>query len=191
MGCTRVSNLVLKHTTVLLRRVHNDILLLSNSGQSVVLLLLDLTAAFDTIDHEILLSRLEDVAGIQGSALKWFWSFLSHRSFSVNLGKLFSSSAPLICGVPQGSILGPFLFSLYILPLGFIVRNYGISFHFYADDTHMYMALRRSNVNALDPLMHCLNEVKAWMTANFLNFNISKTELIWFDGPTSSEKSHC
>ncbi len=182
---SNVTNYVIDHANWILilsasalLKVLNDILLLSDSGHSVVLMLLDLTAAFDTIDHGILALRLEEAAGIQGTALKWFRSFLSNRSFSVNSGQVFSSSAPLMCGVPQGSILAPILFSLYILPLGTIFRKYGISYHFYADDTQIYLPLRKNYVNALDSLVNCLKEVKAWMSANVLNFNESKTELI-------------
>ncbi len=124
-------------------------------------MLLKLTAAFDTIDHGILAVRLEQAAGIQRTALKWFRSFLSNRSFSVISGQAFSSSSPLICGVPQRSILAPILFPLYILPLGTIYKcKYGISNHFYADDTQIYLTLRKKHINALDSLVNCLKEVK-------------------------------
>lgn len=80
----------------------------------VVLVLLGLTAALDTVEQTILLFCLNQYTGIRGTALKWFASYLSNRSFSVKTDVLFSSSASLCCGVPQGSILGPVLFSLHV-----------------------------------------------------------------------------
>ncbi len=107
-----------------LLKMFNDILLAVDSGKNTVLLLLDLTAAFDTVDHNILLCRLEHLFGIRGIALQWLNSYIRDRSFSVELGKFSSSVAPIICGVPQGSILGPFLFNLYMRPLGDIIRRH-------------------------------------------------------------------
>uniref|UniRef100_A0A3B3T335 Uncharacterized protein n=1 Tax=Paramormyrops kingsleyae TaxID=1676925 RepID=A0A3B3T335_9TELE len=97
------------------------------NDRSFELLLLDFTAAFDTDDCRILLSYLEQCVGIKGIALKWSRSFLTGMSFSVQLGEHSSSIAPLTCGVPRGSVLGPALFSLYMLPLGSIFKKYNIS----------------------------------------------------------------
>ncbi len=95
-----------------LLRVLNDILLSVDSGDSVILMLLDLSAAFDTVDHSILLSRLVHYVGIRGSALSWFKYFLTDRTLpGVGIGGSVSSIAPLTCGVPHGSILSPTLFS--------------------------------------------------------------------------------
>ncbi len=148
-------------------------------------MLLDLTAAFDTVDHAVLIARLEHCVGITGSALEWFKSYFSSR-FSVKFGEYTSSNAVLSCGVPQGFILAPIIFSLYMLPLGSIIRKYGLSFHCYADDTQIYLPLKQ-NSDGLDNLSACLTEVKAWLSLNFLNFNESKTEIIIF-APSDTPK---
>ncbi len=112
-------------TETALLKVHNDILLALDSDQSVVLILLDLTAAFDTIDHAILLQRLTDRYGVKGLVLKWIKSYLSHRSWSVSLDNTVSQERGLSYGVPQGSILGPLLFVLYVAPLSDIMLMTG------------------------------------------------------------------
>lgn len=98
-----------------LLKVFNDILMAVDAGKNAVLILLDLTAAFDTVDHNVLICRLEHLIGIRGTALQWFSSYLKDRSFSVELGKFSSSSAPITSGVPQGSILGLLLFKKDII----------------------------------------------------------------------------
>uniref|UniRef100_A0A669E5Z7 Reverse transcriptase domain-containing protein n=1 Tax=Oreochromis niloticus TaxID=8128 RepID=A0A669E5Z7_ORENI len=128
-------------TETALLRVYNDLLIFADSGRPAVLVLLDLSSAFDMVDHNILLMRLEHVVGIKGSALNWFNSYLTDRSYSVVIGGYSSSVAPLCCGVPQGSVLGPLLFSLYMLPLGSIFEKYNISYHFYTDDIQIYCQL--------------------------------------------------
>lgn len=166
-------------TETALLKVFNDLLLISDAGRSAVLVLLDLTAAFDTVDHKILLSRLESCVGIKGTVLNWFRSYLSERSFTVNLGPFNSKSAPITSGVPQGSILGPVLFSLYMLPLGSIFQKYNISYHCFADDVQIYLPLN-TKTNSVEVLRNCLGEVKDWMSLNFLNLNNDKTEVIIF-----------
>ena len=100
-----------KHAVVIVIVIFNDIFLATDSGDCFILVLLDLTAAFDTVDHEILISHLKQWVGIRGVALDWFRSYLADWTFSVNLGDPVSTSAPLWCGVPQGSVLAPLLFS--------------------------------------------------------------------------------
>ena len=170
-------------TETALLRVQNDLLLAADAGNPAILVLLDLTAAFDTVDHRILLSRLEQYVGLSGVALSWFQSYLSDRSFSVQLGDFFSSAAPLTCGVPQGSILGPILFLLYMLPLGEILATHNISFHCFADDVQLYLPLKGDGQVALHSLLDCLDDVRKWMGANFLNLNESKTEVAFFGNP--------
>uniref|UniRef100_A0A3B1K2F9 Reverse transcriptase domain-containing protein n=1 Tax=Astyanax mexicanus TaxID=7994 RepID=A0A3B1K2F9_ASTMX len=141
-------------TETALIKVINDIRLNTDSGKISILLLLDLSAAFDTIDHNILIDRLENRVGISGTVLKWFSSYLQGRKYFVEMENNVSETVPVTCGVPQGSILGPLLFNLYMIPLGEIMRDYGISYHSYADDTQIYMALCQT---ISVPLTHCVN----------------------------------
>ena len=121
-----------------LLRVQNDILKSIDDKQCVVLLLLDLSAAFDTVDHKILLHRLRSRFGIKGKALSWLQSYLTDRSQSVQIDGFTSSVRPLRFGVPQGSVLGPLLYLLYTAPLGDLIRWHDMDFHLYADDTQLY-----------------------------------------------------
>ncbi len=173
----------LHSTESALLKVFNYIFLAVDSGKVVILILLDLTAAFDTVDQGILLQRLEDV-GVKGTALEWFESYLKNRSFSVCLGDLCPTSAKLHSGVPQGSILGPILFSLYMGPLSSIFRKYNIKYHLYADDTQLYIPI---DPNGSQSFAQCLGEIRAWLASNFLHLNTNKTECVVF-GPSSASK---
>ena len=143
-------------------------------------MLLDLSAAFDTIDHSTLLECLQRWFGVGGSVLKWFTSYLTARVQAVKIGSTLSDFCNLLFGVPQGSVLGPFLFSLYTTPLSSIIsRHTGVKFHFYADDTQLYIHLAHKNVpQAFAKLNSCLNDVKDWMSHSKLKFNPQKTEFI-------------
>ena len=143
------------------------------------LVLLDLSAAFDTIDHNILLNRLRSTFGISDVAFTLLTSYLYNRSQSVAIDNEFSSALPLLRGVPQGSVLGPLLFSLYTTPLSTILSDSSIQFHFYADDTQLYVSFSSSNSNqSLTKLSSTLDLVHSWFCANRLVVNPSKTEYL-------------
>ena len=143
---------------------------------------MDLSAAFDTIDHSILLQRLDHEIGIKGPALKWFKSYLSDRFQFVNVNNDHSEYSRVTYGVPQGSVLGPILFILYMLPLGGIIRKHSINFHCYADDTQLYLSMEPDDRSRLINLQDCLKDIRSWMSSNFLLLNSDKTEVIVF-GP--------
>ncbi len=180
-------------TETALIRVTNDLLLSSDRGCISLLVLLDLNAAFDTIDHNILLNRLENFVGISGSALAWFKSYLSDRHQFVAVNEEVSYRSQVQYGVPRGSVLGPLLFTLYMLPLGDIIRRHGVSFHCYADDTQLYISSRPDETHQIEKLTECIVDIKNWMTSNFLLLNSEKTEVLIIGPktPTSNNLEHC
>ena len=172
----------LHNTETALLKIFNDILLLADKKQVVALVLLDLSAAFDTIDHEILITRLSTTFGIRGTALAWFKSYLSERYQTVSIDGMTSRSKLLQFGVPQGSVLGPILYTLYTSCLGKVIKNHGIDFHMYADDTQLYIALSNDNdptISCKEKLENCLIDIKKWMLTNKLKLNDDKTELLF------------
>ncbi len=151
-----------------LLKLKNHLLLASDQGCISLLVLLDLSAVFDTIDHDILIDRLQNYTGFQGQALRWFRSYLSDRYHFVYLNVESSQLSPVKYGVPQGSVPGPLLFSIHMLPLGNIIRKYEISFHCYADNTQLYISTRPDETPKLSKLTECVKNLKDWMTNNFL-----------------------
>ena len=163
-------------------KVQNDILKAIDNNRSVILLLLKLSAAFDTVDHSILLSRLQNRFGIRNIALKWFHSYLHSREQFVSVNGIESSKKHLSYGVPQGSVLGPLLYSLYTSPLGDIARKHSIPFHLYADDTQLYLSFTSNCPNHLPStkiaVELCVKDIGDWMLRNKLKLNQDKTELL-------------
>ncbi len=159
-------------TEMALIKIINDIRFNSDSGKISVLVLLDLSAAFDTVDHNILLERLENWVGLSGMALKWFRSYLEGRGYYVSIGEHKSKWTSMTCGVPQGSILAPLLFSLYMLPLSQIMRKNQIAYHSYADDTQIYIALSPNDYSPIDSLCQCIDEINSWINRHTFRIRI-------------------
>ena len=110
-------------TETALAKVIRDIRLNTEAGKATILVLLDLSAAFDTLDHTILLQRLQHWVGFTGVVIRWLKSYLLDRTLFVTVGNCSSTSTSLTCGVLQGSILGLLLFNLYMLPLGQLIKT--------------------------------------------------------------------
>ena len=165
-------------TETALLRVAKDLLQASDTGHVSILSLIDLSAAFDTIDHGILINRLHTTFGCSGKVLDWFTSYLTCRTQSVFVGHESAPSA-LKCGVPQGSVLGPLLFTLYMQSLSNVMCKSGHSYHFFADDSQLHNTSIPSNFPALvHSFKDCIEDVAEWMSDRKLKMNDDKTELI-------------
>ena len=150
-----------------------------DDGKLSVLVLLDLSATFDTIDHDILLHRLQYVFGIQGTVLSWFRSYLSKRFQIVSTQSTHSDQIELCCGVPQGSVLRPILFILYTQPLTSVILKHPVSHMLYADDTQVYKSFDLDDcLSSVLCVEKCVSDVKAWMTSNKLQMNENKTDVL-------------
>ena len=171
-------------TETALLKVKSDILKAIDNQEIVCLVLLDLSVAFDTILKTGLLSRLEKRFGISGMCLNWIESYLTNHTQKVCVGSCTSTPVTLLFGVPQGSVLGPILFTLYTCLLGQICARHSIIYHLYADDTQVYLLFKPhvagSMESCISQLEACIAEVKEWMTLNLLKLNDDKTEFILF-----------
>ena len=166
-------------TETALLKVVNDLFLSLNKGNISLLALLDFSSAFDTIDHTILVHRLHTDFGFTDTVLQWFSSYLTDRTHYVSLCNHCSDFAHVHSGVPQGSVLGPMLFTMYIKPLSAIIDSHSIIHHSFADDLQLQMSAPPDRISELlHSMQSCICDVKAWATANTLKLNDSKTELM-------------
>ena len=166
-------------TETALLHVQSELLTHLDQGRSAFLVLLDLSAAFDTLNHNLLLSRISTRFSVNGTVLKWLTSYLTDRTFRVGVQGILSSQRQLKVGVPQGSVLGPILFNMYTTPLLDIFIKHGVAVHFYADDTQFWVPFNpkddASEAAARLTVLSVFNDIQDWMSSNHLKLNASKT----------------
>ena len=165
-----------------LLRIKNDIDAALDRKSMVILVMLDLSSAFDMIEHEVLLTRLEHTFGITDKALAWLRSYLSERHQNVVVDSTMSADYVLQCGVPQGSVLGPVLYCMYTRPVCDIVARHGLQYHCYADDIQIYATVGRDQCIAAASLKieACVAEVADLMVRHELKLNKDKSQAIIF-----------
>ncbi len=182
-------------TETALLSVVEDLRLARTASKSSLLILLDLSAAFDTVNSQILLSTLLSIllsTWFSRTALQWFDSYLSDRSFKVSWRSEVSKSQHLATGVPQGSVLGPLsprcslgvendsdhVVTVYMASLGSVIQKHGFSYHCYADDTQLYLSFHPDDLTIAARISACLADISCWMKDHHLQLNLAKTELL-------------
>ena len=141
-----------------------------------LLIQLDLSAAFDMIDHNTLLRRLENTFGLSGLVIRWVQSYVNGRSQFVRVGQEQSATVACEYGVAQGSVLGPLFYTLYVAPIAGIIASFNVNHTQYADDTQLYIALDGTNTE--NNISSCVEAVKDWLTLDGLSLNSDKSEAI-------------
>ena len=168
-------------TETALLQVMSEIYDAADHRRVTLLGLLDLSAAFDCVDHPILLRRLSRTFGLRGAVLNWIRSFLTDRTQRVAYGGFMSSVSRLLyCGVPQGSVCGPLLFIIYTASLFQLIDSHGLRAHSYADDTQVQLSPPAADEQStVQRLVRCVEDINVWMARNRLKMNCDKTQLIW------------
>ena len=162
-----------------LLKIYNDILQDLGPNQYTIMLFLDFSSAFDLVNHKLLLKKLEHQFNVKGTALKWFESYLENRTFQVKIDNKLSDCMEMHHGVPQGSVLGPVLFSSYTQELHCITESHGLNIHMFADDIQIYCTgdgedLEKKKVD----LKNCFDDIVRWSKGNYLKLNEEKTKFL-------------
>ena len=161
-------------------RIHEDMTQAIDSRRGVLLVLLDLSAVFDTLGYSILLLRLRDI-GLTQTVFTWFKSYLADRTNAIKIREATSAPKLIHHGVPQDPVLGPMLFNMYILPIADIFECHQIRYHIYTDDTQLYAECPPLNhTDALRNINECVRDIRRWLYCNHLQLNEKKTEAIIF-----------
>jgi len=166
-------------TETALMNILNDAYSNIDKGQSTLMVAVDLSSAFHTVEHSVLLTRLENSFGMTGVAREWIASYLADLKQFVRVGSEACAATSCSCGVLQASVLCPLLFVAYICPVVSVATQFGVSLHQYADDTQLYIALSKSDMNtSVDKLQNCLSTVHLWFSQNGLVINPEKSEAV-------------
>ena len=157
-------------------KITNDILINLDQNHGILLSLLDLSAAFDTVDHALLLERLTSTKRISGQVIKWIESYLTDRTMHVNVNGKSSEPVLLEVGLPQGSMLGPEFYNDYTQPMGRLIRILLLLYHLYADDAQIMKVVRHplELQSAVSKLSHGIEKIASWMENNKLKINCDK-----------------
>ena len=171
-------------TETALLHVMNQVYSAADEKCATALVALDISAAFDTINHNVLIDRLDTQFGVRDAVSRWLQSYLSDRKQFVKLGQHSSDITPCDSGVPQGSVLGPLLFTAYTSPVGDVISSHGVSYHTFADDTQLLVTLNTSDsAPALERLSRCSTAVRVWFLRNDLQLNAGKSEVMILGTP--------
>ena len=178
-------------TETALLRVPNNLLLALNGKKVAVLVMLDLSAAFDTMDHTMILQGLSAVS-VQGRSLAWFQSYLANRTQSVFIGGQSSDDSDIVYAVPQASVFGPILFTICKEPIGHTCGHHDLDYHLFANDSQLYASFRVNNRNDPDFLLAhiklCTLDIKIFMSSSRLCMNDGKTEVVVLSSPANRHR---
>ena len=178
-------------TETALLHVHDSLIRSIDERKGVILFLIDLSAESDTIDHAILLNTLSNTIAVKDRCLSWFAAYLQHRQYTVLIAVEQSKPHKLTCGVPQGSFLGPLLFTIDMTPLASILKAHGMTYHPYADDTQLFQEFSLSDNTSLEIAImeRCVISIRQWMKTNMLKLNDDKTNILIIH-PKSAHQHH-
>ena len=169
--------------------VHNELVRAIDKGHVSLLVLLDLSAAFDTVDHSVLLSILSSRFSVIDTVFRWFKSYLSDRTQSFIYAGQQTPSFPVYCSVPQGSVLGPVEFTAYTEDITELLIKHNTQSHLYADDTQLYASCKYEDIDAIrERLSKCIADIAVWCASRRLQLNANKTEVIWFGSRSNLAK---
>ena len=167
----------------------NDVIRSIDDGNIVALVLLDLSAAFDTVDHDTLLDILHERFAVTDIPLMWFRSYMSDRTQSVSVNGAASAPVVVSCSVPQGSVLGPLEFISYTADVVEVFQKNSVHHHLFADDKQVYCSTTIADIDITrQRLSSCISDVRDWCASRRLQLNASKTELVWFGSGANLRK---